>query len=42
MTFPVCRWVTPTESGIRVTDVWETPEPPEVTILPVHNLLTAS
>lgn len=57
------HWVTPTESGIRVTDVWETPEqfeaysqqhigpaaaqvglpnPPEVTILPVHNFLTAS
>ncbi|MFG1798448.1 hypothetical protein [Nocardia sp. NPDC049149] len=56
------HWVTATDTGIRVTDVWESqeaferftaekvgpaaaeiglPNPPEVTIYPVHNYLTA-
>jgi hypothetical protein len=57
------HWVTATDDGIRVTDVWESQEafeqfaqekigpitqqvgfegPPQTTILPVHNHLTAA
>jgi hypothetical protein len=35
------HWVTKTDNGFRVTDVWQITSEPQVTFYEVHNYLTA-